>query len=455
MYIRVTWVLLCVFFQLSSDSSQPRSKPERRIMGNEITVPDRPSRSLSSTPRSSDLPKSAPRAKTAVGETVSSKTKSNELLGNEVLTERASSLDSSRERGGGSGSSLPFGNEVFSPNRAGGSLLGNEVLPGARDHGGSGRGDGEVAGEKRGKGGKDRGAGKTQGEEFLGNEVSMTSGRGSQFLGNEVSSPHPLSVGGSLGNEVSLPATSRSSSRVSNGGLPDNEVSVQPPFSLGSRGWHQTGRDPSRKLLGNEVESDSGYTTSASGRVDPGTASLPTASSHTERKHLKSDSSGDSDSHSFKLSASPSNLEVRAPLENVGVRRGVVASTESRSSSPDNDLSSPDGNPPLPSMSLSGGLQNETSSSVQSSNHLSAAMTQPPPAPGAVASPPSVTQSLPQSTVTMPSHHSDAQSLPATAQMPGDEVALTSKSPTNETNQSLEEEEENNFDDEDDDTGGH
>ena len=44
---------------------------------------------------------------------------------------------------------------MFSPNRAGGSLLGNEVLPGTRDHGGSGRGDGEVTGEKRGKGGSD------------------------------------------------------------------------------------------------------------------------------------------------------------------------------------------------------------------------------------------------------------------------------------------------------------
>lgn len=425
--------------QLPSDSSQPRSKLERCITENEVTVPDRPSRSLPTPTRLSDSPKSTPRseAERMTGNGVLSKTEPKVLLGNEVPTRDHSSPTSSSWGMGGKRDSLQFGNEVTLPSGAASVPLGNEVFVGPRGSGGStsslGMKSKVVTGEQGGRGHKEGGTGNKTSWGLLGNEVSVPGSRGSYKLGNEVSPLRPLSTSGAgLGNEAPPPGVGgRAGNSVR---LVENRVSVQSSLSVGvDRG----GRGPSRTLLGNEVDTDNGYTTAS---IESEPTSLTTFHSSAGRKQLRSDSSSDSTtgSRSHKSTVEPRNLEACATVgENASVRRDISPSIESsRASSPDNDLSSGDEKDSVsPSTTSSSGLQ---TSSAPSSNQPPVAGAQPSPRVSALM--PGVAQSLPSAGRTSGQYSgSPLQSVPSSqVSHIGDAVNTGSEGigfPTNESNQ--------------------
>ena len=229
-------------------------------------------------------------------------------LGNEVLMEGYHSVDSGRSGG------LGRGRSSFERGDLSGSL-GNEVTPPGLNHLGN-----EVpVGVQGGSGGG--GANKGGSVGLLGNEVSMPMsarlGPSKQRVKDSlVSSP---SVG--LGNEVPMPGVARFGRRPVS--IVGNELTVQ-PLPGG------TGR--SRSSLVNEVESsDSGYT---------GGSEL--APVHPRRRSLMSDSSVDDSSglsSRNSLIQQPAGPGTGYPTDSDAAVECTVP-PNSRSPSPDNDLSS-------------------------------------------------------------------------------------------------------------------
>jgi hypothetical protein len=266
-----------VIEELPSDS-EPHSKPQRAITGSEVTIPDQPTLSSSSSSSSTKRPTPSRPPTTSPGSARRGgvRTEPHARLGNEVFTERSSSLDGVEGRGGfeqGNNLSTPLGNEVLmeghpsSSSALRGSVervnlstsLGNEVLIESRPSSNSVRGlhGGNLS--------------------PLGNEVLLEGppsisnghfggmGRGVDLpspLGNEVlmeGSPH--SMGGSgrgierenssatvsapLGNEVIPPGLT-------------NEISVG---RMGGHGRANRGRN-AEATMGNEVSL-------LAGRLDP------------------------------------------------------------------------------------------------------------------------------------------------------------------------------------------
>ena len=251
-----------------------------------------------------------------------------------------------------------LGNEVTPPSGAGSGRLGKEVIP--PSVAGSGRlgkevtqsssiGSGYLGNEvpvglqgsgvsHRGRSGQGGGVGKQQeGQrsrgslELLGNEVSMPGGRGSKKLGTGVTSPQPPSMSiGSLGNEVPLPRSPPVGGKV----LSDEGrggVTVRASLPVGVGGGYGRGRGPHQL---NEADNVSGYTTVS----EP--SSFHSVQSTGHRKPLRSDSSSDSTPglQSRKFTFEPKSLQ------NFGgsgsMPRDSSPSVGSRTSSPDNNLSS-------------------------------------------------------------------------------------------------------------------
>ena len=317
------YVLCVCAFQLSSDSEeQPNPKHRHHLLGNEITVPELSS-SQSVPPLSPQISESST---SSVGNSLpcappSLRSQPQDLLGNEVHIQHPSSTS-----GGHSGgerhdytheNSYPLGNEVTLPR------MGNEVSVGIREEIGA---HSKVTTTQGEKGHPGEGLGN---EELLGNEVSMPRKPISKkFPESKVSDSHSLSM--SLGNEAPMPATARMRSvgGVSSKSAVDHSLSLPQHFTSGGK----------PHLL----EGDSGYTTTASTASD--TPSLhSTNSSSAARRALKSDSSSDS-----LLNSSPSRRPgVLTPQRE---RESIVnLMSDSRCSSPENDLSSEE---PVPSTSV-------------------------------------------------------------------------------------------------------
>lgn len=266
-------------------------------------------------------------------------------LGNEVAMEYSSASGSD---GMGQKDSAPLGNKGTSPHQIVDGYLGNEVFVGPRGGRGSNthtRSSKVMPGDRGGRVYKEEQGQESKG--LLGNEVSMPS-RGAKAMGNKVPVQQTSS---SLGNEVPLPGSSRVGSKaVSDVGQ------VGMPLSPGGRG-----RGPSQALLGNEVDTDSGYTTAS---IDSEPNSVRGLRPPARRHQLRSDSSSDSNtaspSHKFTVQQKDSVMD-SAVGENTTTTQGDSSlSGESRPSSPDNDLSTADDedSPPVKSP-FSNELQNQ------------------------------------------------------------------------------------------------
>ena len=375
--------------QITNDSSQPTLKGEQRVVGNELVVPDLPTRSSKSS--QSTLPSGvSPRSKVP--------TTSNVLLGNEVLMEHSSAAGS-----GGKGhvhageDSAQLKSDITSPNQLGNGYLGNEVLVDPQ----SGRGSNSrtrtskvVPGERGGRVYKEEQGGESKGSwGLLGNEVSMPS-RGTK---NTVPVTRTSRSIGSLGNEVPLPGSSQVGSKTVSdvgqvGSLPPLQVSPSP----GGRG-----RGPSQALLGNEVDTDSGYTTTS---IESEPNSVRGLRPPARRNQLRSDSSSDSNtaspSHKFTVQQKNSGVD-SAVGENTSTQRDSSLSGGSRPSSPDNDLSTADDedSPPLTSP-FSNELQNQPPSFSHAPNLF--------PSTVSPQVSPSVLQSVPLATV---QHHGTSSQM--------------------------------------------
>ena len=302
-------------------------------------------------PKFSSLSSVPPQGRRAVY----SRTEQHTPLGNEEPLLPVDGSRSREKRVHPRGDTSPLGNEVPPPkmnslgNIPGMNNLGNEVPVGIQrrvapqsDRGATTPGEG---------GRRTSGQGVSRSDaELLGNEVPMPGFVPSKKF--KVSSIPPRSSPVSLGNEVPMPGKRRLG-RVD---VVDNGLSVPVPLTSGGRAQ-----------LGNEMDRDSGYTTTASVASDTTTASVASdtasllssssmsSSSTVRRTRIMSDSGSDSSQN--LTSSKPGTLSLHIENESATNPTG-----NGQHSSPDNDMSSDDH--PVPS--LSGKLRAQSQASSQS-----------------------------------------------------------------------------------------
>ncbi|CAI8010041.1 hypothetical protein GBAR_LOCUS6666, partial [Geodia barretti] len=192
----------------------PISRPQRAITGSEVTIPDQPTVSSSSSSTKPPMPSRPPTTSPGSATRGGVRTEPHARLGNEVFTERSSSLDGVQGRGG-----FEQGNNLSTP-------LGNEVLMEGHPSSSSSAHRGSV---KRGNL-----------STSLGNEVLME-GHPSSSSSAHRGSVERGNLSASLGNEVlmeSHPSSNSIRGLHGGGNLPPlgNEVLLEGPQHFGGAG---------------------------------------------------------------------------------------------------------------------------------------------------------------------------------------------------------------------------